>query len=630
MALCGAVLAVGLPVTVVPEAPALTPEGPPPPASFSFAAGGDMGYNPMAAATIKGIATAGVNFALHLGDMAYDQIYPESAWCDFIKDPTGGVGPDFPYQIVTGGHDLGKGPGPAAQYRTLIDKYVTCLPDRMGSTGTYGKEYVFDHPAAAPLLRVIMISPSITMPDGTEYDYSAGTVHHQWLVDAIDGARAAGIRWIAVGMARNCVSTGEKGCEIGLDLFNLLVDKRVDLILQGHEHGYARSRQLSTSPACPAIPVHRVVATCFADTGLSDFYSKGEGPIVVIAGTLGIGMRPMNAADSEAGAFRSIMGSNINRTHGFVKYTVTAERIQAQFVATSKGGFSDQFTIADPHPGAPTPVVTFTPPTTITAPPPVVTPMTVSAPTRAGYWMLGSDGTVYSFGEAASHGSPAVAAGRAAVDVEPTPSGRGYWVLDDSGAVSPFGDATGYGGVPTAVLGPGELPTSLSAAPTGQGYWVFTNRGRAVSFGDARFLGDVSTVPLNGPVLDSVATPTGHGYYMVASDGGIFAFGDAQFSGSMGGKPLNAAVQSLVPDADGSGYWLVASDGGIFAFDSPFKGSMGGKALAKPVTGMVRYGDGYLMVAEDGGIFNFSSLDFAGSLGGRPPPRPIAAVAPVP
>ena len=28
--------------------------------------------------------------------------------------------------------------------------------------------------------------------------------------------------------------------------------------------------------------------------------------------------------------------------------------------------------------------------------------------------------------------------------------------------------------------------------------------------------------------------------------------------------------------------------------------------LARPVTGMVRYGDGYLMVGEDGGIFNFS------------------------
>src|SRR3990170_813405 len=73
----------------------------------------------------------------------------------------------------------------------------------------------------------------------------------------------------------------------------------------------------------------------------------------------------------------------------------------------------------------------------------------------------------------------------------------------------------------------------------------------------------MSAIPLNGPVLDSVATPSGKGYYMVASDGGIFAFGDAKFAGSMGGQRLNKPVQSLVPDADGAGYWLVPSAAGL-------------------------------------------------------------------
>jgi hypothetical protein len=637
LTLTGTVLALTVGFHLVP-APAATPlpPTPPPPSTFSFAAGGDMGYSPDAAATIKGIAAAGVDFSLHLGDMAYDQIYPEQAWCDFIKDPMNGVGPDFPYQIVTGGHDLGRGPGPAIQYRTVIDKYLPCVPDRMGSTGTYGKEYYFDHPKAAPLLRTIMISPSITMPDGTEYDYRPGTANYQWLVAAIDGARAAGIRWVAIGMARNCISTGEKRCEIGLDLFNLLIDKRVDLILQGHEHGYARSRQLATSPACPAVPVDRVAPACLADDGTGSLYTKGAGPIVVIAGTLGIGLRPMNPADSEAGYFAAIMGSNMNSTKGFMKFTVDAERIQAQFVRTLRGTFADQFSIVDPAPGAPpTPPVTFTPPPT-TAPPataPVVALGDIAplaARGRSGYWMLEADGAIHPFGATRSFGRVDVATGRAAVDVEPTPSGQGYWVLEDGGGVNAFGDATAFGGVPAAVLGPGEAPTSLSSSPTGHGYWVFTNRGRVVPLGDARFLGDVSTLALNGPILDSVATPSGQGYYMVGSDGGIFAFGDALFSGSMGGRRLNAPVQSLVPDADGAGYWLVASDGGIFGFDAPFNGSMGSVKLARPVTGMVRYGDGYLMVAEDGGIFNFSSLPFVGSLGANPPARPIVSVAALP
>jgi ribosomal protein L24E len=128
-------------------------------------------------------------------------------------------------------------------------------------------------------------------------------------------------------------------------------------------------------------------------------------------------------------------------------------------------------------------------------------------------------------------------------------------------------------------------------------------------------------------VLDSIPTPSGNGYYMVAADGGIFCFGDARFAGSMGGTRLNAPVQSLVPDPDQRGYWLVASDGGVFAFDAPFRGSLGNVRLNKPVTGMVPYGNGYLMVGEDGGIFNFSNRAFLGSLGARPPSRPIVSVA---
>jgi hypothetical protein len=42
---------------------------------------------------------------------------------------------------------------------------------------------------------------------------------------------------------------------------------------------------------------------------------------------------------------------------------------------------------------------------------------------------------------------------------------------------------------------------------------------------------------------------------------------------------------------------------------------------------MVRFGNGYLMVGEDGGIFTFTDKKFHGSLGDRPPARPIVSVA---
>ena len=251
-----------------------------------------------------------------------------------------------------------------------------------------------------------------------------------------------------------------------------------------------------------------------------------------------------------------------------------------------------------------------------------------TASTRSGYWMIGSDGTVYAFGKAAHLGNAKPFLGSAkAVDIEPTPSGNGYWILDSAGRIFAFGDAKHHGTATSTALAAGETVTSLSGTPTGNGYWIFTTRGRVLAIGDAAHFGDMLAVALNGPVFDSIPTPSGKGYYMVASDGGIFAFGDAVFYGSMGGKPLNKPVQSLVPDPDCKGYWLVASDGGVFAFEALFRGSMGSTPLNKPVNGMVPFGDGYLMVANDGGIFNFSNLPFFGSLGANPPAQPIVAVA---
>jgi hypothetical protein len=237
-----------------------------------------------------------------------------------------------------------------------------------------------------------------------------------------------------------------------------------------------------------------------------------------------------------------------------------------------------------------------------------------------GYWLLGAGGDVYAFGPAGQYGNQSTAA----ADIEPTPTGYGYWILGRDGRVYGKGDAQPLG---DALLAAGERAVSLSVTPTGRGYWVFTDKGRVFNFGDAPHRGDMSGVPLNGPVLGSVATPSGQGYWMVASDGGIFAFGDAGYSGSMGGRSLNKPVMSMAPDPDGSGYWLVASDGGIFAFDAPFYGSTGNLKLNKPISGLVPGRAGYLMVAEDGGIFTFGDVAFHGSLGANPPARPIVAVA---
>jgi 3-phytase (myo-inositol-hexaphosphate 3-phosphohydrolase) len=82
---------------------------------------------------------------------------------------------------------------------------------------------------------------------------------------------------------------------------------------------------------------------------------------------------------------------------------------------------------------------TSTTTTSTTQPPPQPQPLPQPQPQRqgpagaaSGYWMLGSRGKVFAFGDARSHGETAAPPG-AAVDIEPTPTGNGYWVIDRPG-----------------------------------------------------------------------------------------------------------------------------------------------------------------------------------------------------
>jgi len=202
----------------------------------------------------------------------------------------------------------------------------------------------------------------------------------------------------------------------------------------------------------------------------------------------------------------------------------------------------------------------------------------------------------------------------------------GYWLLGRDGGVFSYGNAPFSGSMGGRVL---NTPTvGMAADPDGRGYWEVSSDGGVFAF-DAPFFGSMGGHPLSKPVVGIAPTKTGRGYWLVAADGGIFAFGDARFSGSMGGRPLNAAIVGMAADPDGVGYWLVGADGGIFAFDAPFLGSMGGKPLTKPIVGIAaRPGhEGYWLTAEDGGVFSFGDAAFYGSMGGKPLNAPVRGIA---
>ncbi len=200
-----------------------------------------------------------------------------------------------------------------------------------------------------------MISPALTFPDGT-YQYTAGSARYAWTAAAIDGAHNASIPWVVVGMHKPCLSVGEYGCDPGTDLIDMLVSKKVDLVLTGHEHLYQRTAQLALGPGCPGLTPGVFTAACVADGGSSLVH--GAGTVFATVGTGGQIQRPIHPDDPEAPYFVATSGS-ATATWGLLDVQATATTLTAQFVRASGGTFTDAFTIGPPGANTP-PTASFT------------------------------------------------------------------------------------------------------------------------------------------------------------------------------------------------------------------------------------------------------------------------------
>jgi hypothetical protein len=178
-----------------------------------------------------------------------------------------------------------------------------------------------------------------------------------------------------------------------------------------------------------------------------------------------------------------------------------------------------------------------------------------------------------------------------------TTDGQGYWLVASDGGVFSYGDAKFYGS--TGAISLNRPIVGMAATPDAKGYWLVASDGGIFTFGDATFYGSTGALRLKQPVVAMAATSDGKGYWLVASDGGIFTFGDATFYGSTGALQLTRPVIGMAPTSDGKGYWLVASDGGVFTFgDATFYGSTGGGFTT--VLGILINPTGYTLVATNG------------------------------
>ena len=283
----------------------------PQPGRVHFTAAGDFADEADTASVLNAIDAADSDLTVALGDLSYGATGQEQAWCDFV---TTRVGAGYPFELISGNHESNGQNG-------NINDFSACLPNQLpGAVGTYGRQYYVDVPADEPVVRFILISPALTFPDST-WSYAAGTPRYNWTAQTIDAARTAQIPWVVVGMHKPCISVGVYTCEPGADLFNLLLSKKVDLILSGHEHGYMRSHQLALGAGCATLVPGAFDADCVADT--DDTFTQGTGSVAAVVGTGGTDLRNVNSADTEAGYFDATSGLNANPTWGALDVTAT-------------------------------------------------------------------------------------------------------------------------------------------------------------------------------------------------------------------------------------------------------------------------------------------------------------------
>jgi hypothetical protein len=155
------------------------------------------------------------------------------------------------------------------------------------------------------------------------------------------------------------------------------------------------------------------------------------------------------------------------------------------------------------------------------------------------------------------------------VGIAPTPHGRGYWLVGADGGVFAFGDAAYHGSLGGQRLA--SLIVAIVPTKAGHGYWLVGADGGVFAFGDARFFGSVQSLKITSPIVGAAATRTGHGYWLLGSDGGVFSFGDARFAGARPDGSQRAV--GIAAARNGRGYWIARADGSVLGFNALPRGN---------------------------------------------------------
>ena len=149
-----------------------------------------------------------------------------------------------------------------------------------------------------------------------------------------------------------------------------------------------------------------------------------------------------------------------------------------------------------------------------------------------GYWLAGSGGEVFHFGDAANLEPPTPVTTRSPfVGIAVDSSGTGAWTSKQDGVVLNFGTAVDHGSLGVA---PASRVTAIAAMP-----------------------------------IPSAGTGRPLGYDLAEADGTVSTLGGATYYGSRSSTKLVAPIVALLPTPDHRGYWLIGADGSVFPSAMP-------------------------------------------------------------
>jgi hypothetical protein len=215
-----------------------------------------------------------------------------------------------------------------------------------------------------------------------------------------------------------------------------------------------------------------------------------------------------------------------------------------------------------------------------------------SVPGNTGYWVATSNGIVCGFGSAQVYNLPgndygggycyqSIAGVSDIVGIVSDPANGGYWLVGSDGGVFTYGGAPYLGNA----VGLGATIVAMASTPDGGGYWLVAGNGavyapRYGGSGDSNYSGGMNGTTLSEPIVGIAAGASDSSYWMVGGDGGVFGFGGAPYLGSLPPTGFIYGINGVASIPGGQAFYLMSFDGSIFTYGSAqFQGDIYGNTI---------------------------------------------------